>query len=357
MALSSSTYWRNAGKFVDDLGIAFRFSGLSSAKAFSSTGDVETRRGQRQDGLTQDPVSGLLHRYGFTYEQVAKFSKSFPGSICVEELSPKLRFLRSILESKNDVIRVVTVNPGVLTSSLKDQLEPNYRFIKSVLEEDDLVAKCIKRWPRILRLELEGNLAATVAFLRSYGFPSVSIAKLMEQAPLMFALSSSKLEESLKKTERFGFEPSNPMTVCAFRAISQINESNWEQKLEVYRKWGWSDDEFASAFKKHPFIMCLSEEKINKGMDVLLNRHGLSSSDIAKFPNIIFFSYEERIIPRCSVVALLHSKGVLGDRPLSVSTYMAALRGKDEAFVKRFVDKYPEHVLELWQKLRGKAVV
>ncbi|XP_010554446.1 PREDICTED: uncharacterized protein LOC104824164 isoform X2 [Tarenaya hassleriana] len=340
-ALSSSTYWRKAGNFVDDLGIAFRFSDLLSARAFSSTGDVETRNGQRQDRLKHDPVKGLLQNYGFTFEQAGKVSKSFPGSISVETLSPKLRFLRSVIGSENDVIRYVTANPRVLASSLKNQLEPNYKFIKSILGEDDSVAKCIRNSSRLLTLELEGNLAAKVSFLRGYGFPSVFIAKLIQHSPGTLGLSFSKLEETLKKAENFGFVPSNPMTVSAIKAIGQINESNWEHKLEVYRKWGWSDGEFVSAFKKWPTIMCLSEEKINKGMDVFLNRLGMSSSDIAKIPNIISYRVEDRIIPRCSVVALLHSKGVLGDRPLTVSTYAGALKGKDEAFVKRIVGPYP----------------
>ncbi|XP_010554979.1 PREDICTED: transcription termination factor MTERF5, chloroplastic-like [Tarenaya hassleriana] len=353
----SSPYWRNAGNFVDDLGIAFRFLGLLSARAFSSAGDTETRNGQRQDGLKHDPLSGLLQIFGFTSEQVANVSKHLPDAYSAEKISPKLRFLRAIIGSDNDVIRCVTANPRVLASSLKNQLEPNYKFMKSILEDDDSVAKCIRRSSRLLTLDLEGNLAAKVSFLRGYGFPNASIAKLMQNSPNTLALSFSKLEETLKKAENFGFIPSSPMIVSAIKAIGQINESNWEQKLEVYRKWGWSDDDFVYAFKNSPLIMCLSEEKINKGMDVFLNRLGMSSSDIARFPNIIFYSVEERIVPRCSVVALLHSKGVLGDRPLTISTYARAIKEKEEAFVKRFVDKYPEHVLELWQKFGCRAVV
>ncbi|XP_010553394.1 PREDICTED: transcription termination factor MTERF5, chloroplastic-like [Tarenaya hassleriana] len=353
--LGYSPYLRNAGNFVDDLGIAFRFSGL----AFSSVGDVETRNGQKQDGLKLDPVSGLLQRYGFTSKQMAKVSKSVPlvYSFSVETLTPKLRFLRSILGSENDVCRVVTANPRVLTSSLKNQLEPNYEFIKSIIEQDDLIAKSIKRSSRILHLELEGNLAAKVSFLRGNGVTNSSIAKLMVDSPGILALPSSRLEELLEKAKSFGFESSRPMIVPAVRAISQITESNWDQKLEVYKRWGWSNDDFLTAFKRQPNIMTLSEEKISKGMDVLLNRVGLSSLDIVKYPNILFFNLEERIIPRCSVVDLLHSKGVLGESRPSISTYIGALRVKEEAFVKRFVDRYPEHVLELWQKFRLKALV
>ncbi|XP_010554447.1 PREDICTED: transcription termination factor MTERF8, chloroplastic-like [Tarenaya hassleriana] len=352
----SSLYWRNAGNFVDDLGIAFRFSGLLSARAFSSSGDAETRNGQRQDGLKHDPLSGLLQSFGFTSVQAVKVSKSLPDAYSVEKISPKLRFLRSVIGSENDVIRYVTANPRVLASSLKNQLEPNCRFIKSILEDDDLVAKCIRRSSRILTMDLEGNLAAKVSFLRGYGFPNASIARLMRNCPSILALSFSKLEESLKKAENFGFVPSNVRTVSAIKVINQMNESYWEEKVEAFRKWGWSDDEFVSAFKRQPSIMCFSEEKINKGMDVFLNRFCLSASDIAKYPCMIFFKLE-RIIPRCSVVALLHSKGVFGDRPLSISTYAGALMAREEAFVKRFVDKYPEHVLDLWRKLRHEAVV
>ncbi|XP_010554443.1 PREDICTED: uncharacterized protein LOC104824163 [Tarenaya hassleriana] len=234
----SSPYCRNAGNFVDDLGIAFRFSGLLSARAFSSTGDVKTRNGQRQDGLKHGPLSGLLESFGFTSEQVTKVSKHLPDAYSAEKISPKLRFLRSVIGSENDVIRYVTAKPRVLASSLKNQLEPNYKFIKSILGEDDSVAKCIRNSSRLLTLELEGNLAAKVSFLRGHGFPNASIAKLMQNSPCILELSFSKLEGSLKKAENFGLMPSNPITISAIKAIGQINESNWEQKREVYRKWG-----------------------------------------------------------------------------------------------------------------------
>ncbi|XP_010519659.1 PREDICTED: transcription termination factor MTERF5, chloroplastic-like [Tarenaya hassleriana] len=359
--IDSSLYRRKAGHFSGDSGIASWVFGCLNIRAFSSVGDVgiETGNGQKQDGQKLHQVRCLLNEYGFTPEQVTRVSKSFPSAFSanVEVLSPKLAFLRSILGSNDDVARIISANPKMLASSLKNQLLPNYQFIKSILEQDELVAKSIRRSTRILCIDIQNNLGAKVSFFRDNGVPDTSIAKLMEYSPGTFAVSFSKLEESLKKAMALGFEPSNPMIVNAIRAICQINVSTWDRKVELYRKWGWSNDDVLRAFKKHPFIMCISEEKINKGMDFMFNTIGLSLSDIVKYPNIMSFSVEERIIPRFSVVALLLSKGILCDSPSNISTYFGAIRAKEEAFVKKFVDKYPEHVLEVWQKLRRKAAV
>ncbi|XP_010555852.1 PREDICTED: transcription termination factor MTERF9, chloroplastic-like [Tarenaya hassleriana] len=354
--LGSSLHRGGTGNLAADSDIAFRGFGFLNVRAFSSVEVVETGNWQTQDEVKLHKVRCLLSEYGFTTDQITRVYKYSPSKFrTAETLSPKLAFFRSILGPNDDVARVVAANPQMLCYSLENKLMPNYQFVKSILGRDELVAKSIRRSSSLLYMDVQKNLAVKVSFLRESGLPCSSIAKLMEHSPRVLAMSSfSKLEESVKKAMNLGFDPSNPVFVSAIRAICQINGSIWDRKVELYRKWGWSNDDFLSAFKKHPFIMCISEEKINKGMDVFLNIFGFRSSDIVKYSYLMLLSVEERIVPRCSVIALLVSKGFLDDSP---STYAKALCAREEIFVERFVDKYPEHVLELWQKVRRKAVV
>ncbi|XP_010555855.1 PREDICTED: transcription termination factor MTERF9, chloroplastic-like isoform X3 [Tarenaya hassleriana] len=318
--------------------------------------DVETGNGHDQDEVKLHQVRCLLSEYGFTTDQITRVYKyTLTKSRNEETLSEKLAFFRSILGSNDDVARIVAAYPKMLQYSLENKLMPNYQFMKSILGRDEVVAKSIRRWSALLCIGIQNNLAVKVSFLRESGLPCSSIAKLMENSPRVFGMSStSKLEESVKKAMDLGFKPSNPLVVSAIRAICQISGSIWDRKVELYRKWGWSKEDFVTAFKKHPSIMFTSEEKINKVMDVLLNTFGFSSSDVVKYPLVMHLSVEKRIVPRCSVVALLISKGFLCP---SFATYAGALRTRDEIFVKRFIDKYPEHVLELWRKFRPKDVV
>lgn len=108
-----------------------------------------------------------------------------------------------------------------------------------------------------------------------------------------------------------GFNPLRRMFLKAMEVISQMTKLNWESKIEVYRRWGWSKDETLNAFRRHPYCMRISEEKITKTMDFFVNTMGWLSQDIAKRPEILLYSLEKRIVPRCSVVQVLLSRGLI----------------------------------------------
>jgi mTERF domain-containing protein len=64
-------------------------------------------------------------------------------------------------------------------------------------------------------------------------------------------------------------------------------------------RWGWSEDDVLSAFRKFPQCMIMSEKKIMQVMDCLVNKMGWPSGMVAKNPVVMGFSLEKRIIPRC----------------------------------------------------------
>lgn len=95
---------------------------------------------------------------------------------------------------------------------------------------------------------------------------------------------------------------------------------------------------FFEAFAKYPNFMKLSERTVLKKMNFLLKDMGWTSEDIASYPTIIAYSLEKRIIPRCSVVKILMSKGLLAD-DVSLSSFMCI---SEEIFLKKFVIRFQQ---------------
>uniref|UniRef100_A0A5B7APZ1 Transcription regulator mTERF family n=1 Tax=Davidia involucrata TaxID=16924 RepID=A0A5B7APZ1_DAVIN len=133
-----------------------------------------------------------------------------------------------------------------------------------------------------------------------------------------------------------GFDPSKNSFVNAMLVLTGNSKSTWERKLEVYRKWGWSDDEILLAFKKNPKCMATSEKKINQVMDFLINKMGWNASDVAGCPMALFSSLENWTIPRCLVIQLLLSKGLI-KKDISLSSVIALV---ERQFLNKFVTKY-----------------
>lgn len=117
--------------------------------------------------------------------------------------------------------------------------------------------------------------------------------------------------------------------------------------------FGWSEHDFRSAFVKQPMFMWCSEKKITAFMDFFVNKLGLKPSDVAKCPNLFLTSFVKRIIPRCSVVQVLISKGLKVKKNFDV-VWILNLDKKtfETKFLIPFKDDAPE-VIKAYQEGMG----
>ncbi|XP_057485227.1 uncharacterized protein LOC130771600 [Actinidia eriantha] len=127
-------------------------------------------------------------------------------------------------------------------------------------------------------------------------------------------------------------------------------KSTWEKKVDVYRKWGWTEDEILVAFKKHPWCMTASEDKINGVMDFLVNKMGLESSLVARRPKLISLSLEKRTVPRCAVYQVLLSKGLINSNAISLMTFLMT---SEKLFLEKLGNRHKEEAPELLQLYKG----
>ncbi|RVX20722.1 hypothetical protein CK203_002822 [Vitis vinifera] len=120
-----------------------------------------------------------------------------------------------------------------------------------------------------------------------------------------------KFSTSVKKVIEMGFDPLKVSFLKAVQVICGMGESIWEQRMEVYKRWGLTDDEIMSMFRLDPLCMRSSEKKIMSVMDFLVNKMGWEPATIARYPTVFMRSLEKKIIPRCSVVKVLQMKGLV----------------------------------------------
>lgn len=303
-----------------------------------------------------DLVLSLLRSQGLTKTQISKVIKIFPSLLFFNSdrtLLPKFEFLHSIGLSKSECAVIVYSCPFLLGSSLKNHLIPCYNYLKSVLVEDEKVLKCLKRSPRAFRQDLRGKIAPNIAFLRTSGVSEVAISYLVSNFPDSAFLNHSKFCNIVNRVRDLGSDPSKIVFVEAIRVLSGMTSLTWERKFEAYRKCGWSKDQTLLAFKKYPPCLILSEEKIFKTMEFFVQKMGLKPEDIATRPTVMVFSLEKRIIPRCSVVQSLYSKGLLKKELIITSI----LHPTEKTFLEKYVTKFPKDVAWLLHLYTGEVKV
>ncbi|KAL5551002.1 hypothetical protein UlMin_001178 [Ulmus minor] len=303
-----------------------------------------------------EAVLSLFRDYGFTQTHISKILRYRPRLLLVNAekiFLPKFEFFNSIGISRPDLVVTITRNPTLLSQSLEKSIVPFYDIIKRELPVQK-VAKVLghSTW-RYYSKEARSNFGPNISTLKEVGVPNSSIVFLLVSSRVATVLQqrTEKFKENVSKVISMGFNPSSVSFCNALQMISILSKSKWEEKMELYRKCGWTEDEILLAFRKFPFIMMLAEKNVVAKMSFFVSKMGLQPSDVARTPDVLKYSLENRIIPRCSVIQVLVSKGLIKKKiPLSTILYST-----EKCISKTFVLKYRQEIPQLARVLEGKT--
>ncbi|OVA06457.1 Mitochodrial transcription termination factor-related [Macleaya cordata] len=321
--------------------------GMSEDKAISASKYIRFETSSRPDS-----VMTLLETNGLTKPYISKLIYVLPVLLLADPhktLKPKLEFFNSIGLSGLDLVKVLSTSPNILLRSLKNKIIPTIAFLRSIVHTDKNVITVLKRSSRVL-LEVTGErMVPNIELLRDQGVPESNITTLLITYTRALRINPVRFKEIVEEINGMGFDPLQHTFVVAIRVLTGISKSTREAKLDVYRRWGWSEDEIRKAFRKQPHCMMTSEKKIMAIMDFLVNQMGYSPSIMAQRPQVLVLSLEKTIIPRCSVIRILVSKGLM-KKEFRITTVLTLV---EESFLKKYVIKYEQEVPELLKAYQG----
>ncbi|KAL9432480.1 hypothetical protein AB3S75_027503 [Citrus x aurantiifolia] len=328
--------------------------GLSPKIAKSVAERVKLQSSKQPDSVLQ-----FLKNRGFNGSQIAKLVRVRPQLLFAHperSLLPKIEFLNSIGATDAELADVCSSIPAILGQSLENVLIPNYKFLKSVFFSDENVIKVLrKKRTRLFCFDLQKTVSPKLAFLRDLGMPEANFALILSCYPPIVLQRQDKFDGNVKKVIKMGFNPQKCEFVHAMQVFSSIGQSTLECKLDVLRRWGWSDEDIRLAFRKCPIYMTASKTKLVSVFNFLVNKMGWQPSAIAHVPSAFMYSLERRIIPRCSVIRVLLSKGLINEEN---KIYLSSLViNSNKHFLDTFVTKYQDHVPQLLNIFHGKMTI
>ncbi|CAK8563665.1 unnamed protein product [Lathyrus sativus] len=287
-----------------------------------------------------DSILAFFTTHGFSISQRSGIIRREPWILSCDPnkvLLPKFQFLLSKGASSSDIVRIVNASPRLLRRSLENHIIPAYECAKGFLQSDRKTIACVKRFCFLSQSGVSDN----VKLLLDNGVSHSNIARLFHWWPSIFY--SFDLLNTVEELKQLGFDGSTSAFSKAFLAKRSVTKAKWDEKVETFKKWGWSDEQILQTFKKHPFCMLVSPPKINAVMDFWVHHLGLDSLDLARAPGILQCSLEKRIIPRASVVQFLIAKGL---RRKNAGVYTPFVVS-EKLFVEKFVKGFEEHSSEL----------
>ncbi|KAI7755132.1 hypothetical protein M8C21_026002, partial [Ambrosia artemisiifolia] len=269
---------------------------------------------------TADSVLALFKNHGFTKSQVSKVILSCPKILLCDlekTLLPNFKILNSLGFSNADLVAIVISRPrSVLQGKFHETALLSVGYLRSVLGSDDRVINAIKRFPQVLTYDLQVYGAENIQLLLEIGVPELRIKSMLAQQPRTFFTSADRFRTVVGNVKKMGIDPSKARFLWAIHAFRAMSKETWDKKVELYKKWGWSEDEILSAFERNPGCMMSSMDKITRILDFLVNTMGWDKSYIVQSPIIMCYSVEKRIVPRSSdthiaATQLINRKDVL----------------------------------------------
>ncbi|XP_068344848.1 transcription termination factor MTERF6, chloroplastic/mitochondrial-like [Pyrus communis] len=301
-----------------------------------------------------DSVLALLRSHGFSQLQISKFVRSCPKTLlsCTEKtLLTKLKFFASVGVSREDLARTAAANPCLLAVSLEKRIVPTYNFLRSLLSEKNVIG-VFKRRSWIFLVDHCKDVVPNIGLLRELDMPQPSISLLLAHYTHVTMNKHKRFGKIVGEVKEMGFSLRTSTFVSALHTLcGKSSKLIWKRSCKIFMSWGWSEDDFLSAFRKNPEFTIVSEKTLVQVMDFLVNKMGWPSGMIARYPRVMRHSLEKRIRPRSLVVKVFRLKGLI-DENLSLGHVM---HPQDRLLLERFVTKFQIEVPQLWNVYQGKV--
>ncbi|KAK4347685.1 hypothetical protein RND71_034024 [Anisodus tanguticus] len=247
------------------------------------------------------------------------------------KVSPVTEFFQNHGFSATQVKKLIRLRPKLLASKVVKTLKPKLKFLQSIGFSEDECIKC-EHWLPSNEVHKSFVVRSLIVGNRLYRY----CAKLDV---------GSKLKE-------MGFDVTSPAFRAAFTTMSVLSHSNLERKLETNRSLGFSDGEILNIFRSQPTCMFYTEENIRAIVGFYVDRLHFSLSLLSKRSNFLLCSLERRLIPRCSVMQVLWSRGIVSE----VGKLYAKLIISEKDFLQKYVTKYEAEVHDLQAAFRGELM-
>ncbi|XP_058092119.1 transcription termination factor MTERF5, chloroplastic-like [Magnolia sinica] len=328
---------------VDYLTTSF---GFSSEKAISLSTNLTHIKSPRKP----DSVVSFFRNCGLSdanIRDLISWRPRFLSSNVERTLLPKVRILQGLGLAGSGLAEVVVSNPRLLVVSA----EPVINFVKTLLHSEEDVIKFLKRskW-EFSAATVENKIRPNISILQSCGASSSKIATLLVRNPNFFAQNPRWVKDLTNRIEEMGLPCQNGMFFYAVFTVGSMSKTVLEAKFNLFKSFGWSDVDILSAFAKAPEYVKYSERKSQEAMNYFVKELACEPSYIVRYPKLLSYSLENRIIPRCNVLRILKSKELLNKNP----NLYPIVSLSEEKFLKQYVRPYMKIAPDICQAHLGR---
>lgn len=317
---------------------------------FSSLASATQNPSQKFDGLSTsnsnsagnlNPVTHFFKHHGFTDINICSIVSKQPRilSLDVEKsLQPNLFALRQMGFADDELQKLVTANPCVLSCP---SAIPRLEFWRSFLNSNNKqLLLALTRNCRLILHDIDKNVTPKIAFLKDHGLSEDDIRLIVVRYSGIIIRSTASIEALMKRAQELGFRRDSTMFLNGLWTLSKLRSDLFVARMELFKSFGWSEEEFLTALRKFPHFANLAEENVREKMDFLVGRAGCMQPYIVSRPMILNYSLERRLMPRHHVMKILKSNESIGRE----WDFYGIVSISDKNFVNRVILRYKDEI-------------
>ncbi|XP_020244181.1 uncharacterized protein LOC109822395 [Asparagus officinalis] len=292
-------------------------------------------------GNARSVMHFFKHHGGLTETHIRKLISNYPSILNADvdkTLNPNLQTLREMGFGEDELPLLLTSNPPVLVNPLAIPRLDFWQSLIGTVSRKEL-AFIFSRNRGLISQVIDSSIAPKIILLKSHGIPETEIIRIIKRGQGLISRSLGSIEALLRRVQELGFDVKTPMFGQALSALSGVRMDNVEEKMEFFKGFGWSEEEFLSAVTKAPYLLRIAKDNVVEKMEFLVKEAGCEQSCIASNPLLLMFSLEKRLKPRNLVLQILKSNEIVQIRTLS---YIMSL--SEKTFLQNIVLRHKEQV-------------
>ncbi|KAL1372524.1 hypothetical protein AAHE18_01G209900 [Arachis hypogaea] len=338
---------RHSTTSTSDYHHSFTVSYLTTKCGFSHEDALRANKRVRFDTpVKPDSVISFFKAHGFSLSQIATIMCKIPVVLTYDPtkaILPKFQFLASKGASPSDIVLMTTRSPNFLLRSL-NHIVSFYELVRRFSPSDLKAIAYLTGCPSSIA---DVRVAQNVKMLLDEGLTNANIHHLLRTRPSV--LSSADLKKTVEEVKQLGFDPSQSYFSVVLLTKRAVTKSRWDAKVHVLKKWGWSEQDFSEAYRRHPQFMLRSEDKLNAVMSFWISNLGWDSSAFRIRPVLFGYSLEKRLIPRAKVIKYLLSNGLMKKNASIITPFSLTEKLFLEKCITCFEEKDRSRLLTLYQ--------
>ncbi|CAN6279928.1 unnamed protein product [Urochloa humidicola] len=277
-----------------------------------------------------DAVLAFLAGAGLAKHDVAAGIARYPRLLCYrvdKTLTPRFAQILNVGLSPSQISSLVSVVPNIFTAPC---MISRLQFYLSSMGSFDLLHSALKRGPYLLCQNLK-LVKPNMAFLLQCGLTASDVALYFQR---LLIVKPERVKETVACVEKLGVPRNTGMFKCALWAVFCVGPESIGAKLDILKSTlGCSEAELATAVRKAPQILRMSEGKLSRMVKFLKGDVGLKLQYIMLRPSILGYSMQMRLRPRHCFINFLKAKGLVKEN----IDFYSAVCSSEKRFVQRFI--------------------